>query len=103
MDAALDGPGLRHVPGLPDPVQLKLSLGKHHPLHHLARGGGGVDALSDREELGPGIIQALEHRQRVEQRPAEPVQLGDHDPIRLATLGPLHRRGEAGAVVLAPD
>ena len=98
VDPPGDGSTARLLPALAQAVELELGNHQHDSHHHLARGRGRVEALCDRDELGPGAVEFPDHLQGAGQAAGEAIELCDHDPFALPRLRSSQRFGEAGTI-----
>ena len=63
-----------------DQVALQLRQDGQHAEHHLAGGAGGVDALGETNEVGPGLVEPLADGEGVPGRPGQAGQETDSGP-----------------------
>ena len=72
-------PGVRY-----DQLTLKFREDREHREHRLPVGGGGVDSLFENSHPDPSLMQLGAEGDQMQNRPADPVESGDHQRVTTA-------------------
>jgi hypothetical protein len=72
-------PSVRH-----NQLTLKFREYRQHPEHRPTFGGGGIDSLLEDFQPDPPPTQIGTERDQMQNRPAQPVEAGDHQRVTVA-------------------
>ena len=92
---------------LTDQPALELRERREHRRHHLPGRRRGIDSEIEGDQIADALATALHERREVEERPREPVELGNDERLRLTPRRrrrwPARARGGPSCLPDAPE